>query len=38
MDVLMYDFKSGLKYSTVQLSYLDFHLLQDYRTIHENLG
>ena len=38
MDVLMYDFKSRLKYSPVQLSYSDFHLFQDYRTIHKNLG
>ena len=38
MDVLTYDFKSTFKYSSAQLSYSDFHLFQDYRTIHENLG
>ena len=38
MDVLTYDFKSALKYSSAHVSYLDFHLFQDYRTIHKNLG
>ena len=38
MDVLMYDFKSGLRYSPGHLSQSDVHLFQDYRTIHENLG